>query len=91
MSITRNLVDVILLEAWMGHPKYSNVNMFKHKANEMVDRGVAKIREEENIKQDVIDNEEQEDMNKVEEKTGDIPKRVGRPPKNKMITEYKNK
>jgi len=74
----RNIVEVILLEAWMGHPKYSTMNMYKSKAIEMVDRGVAEIHE---------DNKRNE-----EPVVDDVPiKKMGRPPKNKMITDYKNK
>jgi len=76
----RNIVEVILLEAWMGHPKYSTMNMYKSKAIEMVDRGVAEIHDNNKRNEDDVVNE------------GDIPvKKMGRPPKNKMMTDYKNK
>lgn len=74
---------VLLLNEWLGHPKGSIVSISRHKAVDLVERGVAETISEEPKK------EEKPKKAKKEEKPK--KKMVGRPPKNKMVTSSKNK
>lgn len=77
------LTSITLLESWLGHPKDSTININALKAEEMVSRGVAKY--------DIID--ENKNVNDIvyEPKEEIVQKKMGRPPKDKMMRNYKNK
>lgn len=77
------LTSIVLMEEWLGHPKNSIININKLKAEEMVSRKIARYNSE------VEENEIQEEIKVDEEKP--IQKKMGRPPKDKMMRNYKNK
>lgn len=79
------LTSIVLMEEWLGHPKNSKININGFKAEEMVSRKIARYNSE--IEENDIQGKEEI---KVDEEKPTV-KKMGRPPKDKMMRNYKNK
>lgn len=89
-----SLVQVLLLDEWLGHPKNSVRNIPEWKFKELESRGVAKLFSDETLKESLKESkEDSKEDKKKEESKEPAKKRVGRPPKDKMMksSEIQNK